>query len=222
MANVRAVILDIDGTLLLSNDAHALAFVEAAAELAVAGASFEEIRRMIGMGGDKLIPKAFGFEQESPEGEKLDERKGEIFRSRLAPGLRPAPGAADLVRRFRDEGLRRVVATSASEDDLSLLLEKAGVEGMIDDCTSSGDVDESKPEPDIVEAALEMTGVPAHSVVMIGDTPYDVEAATRAGVRIVAVRCGGWSDADLSGAVDIYDDPADLLANYESSVFGRG
>jgi HAD superfamily hydrolase (TIGR01509 family) len=219
MPKVEAVILDIDGTLLLSNDAHARAFVQAAAELGISGAPFEEVRRMIGMGGDKLIPKAFGIDSESERGKELDDRKGEIFRSQFGPRLEPTPGARALLERFREEGLPRVVATSASGDDLQLLLERAGITDLIDDCTSSSDVENSKPDPDVVAKALEMTGAAAEGVVMIGDTPYDVEAALRAGVRIVAVRTGGWSDDELAGAIAVYRDPEELLRRYDDSVF---
>src|SRR5690606_29214299 len=116
MSGVRAVILDIDGTLLESNDAHARAFVEAAREQGVE-ADYGEIRRMIGMGADKLIPRAFGFEESSPEGERLDRRKGEIFRERHLPNLRPTPGTRELLERMRADGLTLVVATSAGGDD---------------------------------------------------------------------------------------------------------
>jgi HAD superfamily hydrolase (TIGR01509 family) len=219
MGLIRAVILDVDGTLLLSNEAHARAFVEAAAQLGFPGAPYEEILRMIGMGGDKLIPLAFGFSAESGSGQRLDERKGEIFRERFAPRLEPTPGARDLLERLRADGLGRVVATSANEEDLQILLRRAGVEDLIEACTSSSDVDRSKPDPDVVEQALELAGEPAERVVMIGDTPYDVEAASRAGVSIIGVRTGGWDEQALTGAAAVYDDPADLLRRYGESVF---
>jgi HAD superfamily hydrolase (TIGR01509 family) len=217
---VRAVILDIDGTLLLSNDAHARAFVDSAREMGIE-ADFHRIRRLIGMGGDKLIPEAFGFEKESDQGKRLDGRKGEIFRERYLPTLEPAPGARALLERLRGDGKTLVVATSADNADLKGLLEQAGVRDLVEEATSSGDVEESKPEPDVVEAALEKAGVPVEAVVMIGDTPYDVEASSRAGVRIVGLRCGGWGDRDLRGAAAVYDDPEDLLAHYAESPVGE-
>jgi HAD superfamily hydrolase (TIGR01509 family) len=217
---VRAVILDIDGTLLLSNDAHARAFVDSAREMGI-DADFDEIRRLIGMGGDKLIPRVFGFEKESDEGSTLDGRKGEIFRERYLPALEPTPGARALLERLRGEGVTLVVATSADNADLEGLLDQAGVRDLVGEATSASDVDGSKPEPDVVEAALERSGAPAEAVVMLGDTPYDVEAASRAGVRIIGVRTGGWSDRDLRGAIAVYDDPEDLLAHYGTSPLGE-
>ena len=216
MSRLRAVILDIDGTLIASNDAHARAFVEAAAEQGI-DADYGEIRRLIGMGGDKLIPRVFGFEKESGAGTRLDDRKGEIFRERYLPRLEPTPGARALLERLRDDGLALVVATSAGRDDLAGLLKRAGVADLIEESTSASDVEESKPDPDVVRAALRKSGAPAGEVVMIGDTPYDVEAATRAGVAILGVRSGGWSDRELRGALAVYEHPADLLARYADS-----
>jgi HAD superfamily hydrolase (TIGR01509 family) len=221
MSRIRAVILDVDGTLIDSNDAHARAFVDAAREQGHE-ADFETVRRLIGKGGDKLIPEAFGFSKESDEGERLDERKKEIFRERYLPSLEPTPGARPLLHRLRDDGIKLVVATSAGGDEVEGLLEQAGVEDLIQAATSSSDAEESKPDPDIVEAALEQAGFPPDQVVMLGDTPYDVEAATRAGIAIVAVRTGGWEDADLRGAVAVYDDPAALLEAFDESPLGRG
>ena len=97
------------------------------------------------------------------------------------------------------------------------LLELAGATDLIESKTSTDDADASKPSPDIVGAALERLNLPKENVVMIGDTPYDVEAAGRAGVALIGLRCGGWDDAGLEGAMAIYDDPADLLAHYDAS-----
>jgi phosphoglycolate phosphatase-like HAD superfamily hydrolase len=221
MSKVKAVILDIDGTLIDSNDAHARAFVEGGAEMGIE-VEFDTVRRLIGKGGDKLIPEVFGFEQESERGEELDERKGRIFRDRYLPTLAPTPGARALLERFLKVGLELVVATSASGDDLKGLLERAGVEDLVDQATSASDVEETKPAPDPVKSALEKVGRSAGEAIMLGDTPYDVQSATTAGVVIVGVRSGGWSAEELRGAAAVYDDPADLLRNYESSPFGQG
>lgn len=216
----RAVILDIDGTLLDSNDAHADAWVEAGRELGYEIA-WPEARRLIGMGGDKVLPALTGLSEDDPRGAALLARRGEIFRERYAPRLRPCPGTRALLERLAREGRKRVVATSASADDLQALLAATGAADLIEDSTSSGDAESSKPDPDIVRAALRATGEPRERVLMLGDTPYDVEAARRAGIGIVALRCGGWSDAELAGALAVYDDPADLLAHYDASPLGQ-
>ena len=153
MNAIKAVILDIDGTLLDSNDAHAQAFVEAASTLGVAS-DFKTIRRLIGKGSDKLIPEAFGFDSESDVGKKLDALKGTIFKTTYIPTLLPTPGARELVQRFRREGLRLVVATSASKEDVNLLLERATVKDLVQELAAADDTGASKPEPDVVVAAL--------------------------------------------------------------------
>lgn len=219
MAAPKAVILDVDGTLIASNDAHARAYVDAARELGH-GAEFEQVRPLIGMGGDKLVPRVFGFEKESPAGERITQRKKEIFAERYLAELEPTPGARSLLHRLRDDGMKLVIATSANREEMEALLKQAGVDDLVQDATSASDVDDSKPDPDVVLAALRKTGYPAEQTVMLGDTPYDVEAAQRAAVPIVAVRTGGWKDADLAGARAVYDDPADVLRHFDESPFG--
>ena len=222
MSRVRAVILDIDGTLIDTNDAHAHAWVDACAELGHEIA-FGQVRPLIGMGGDKVLPKLTGLEEESDEGTKIKERRGEIFRERYLSSCRPFPGARELLERMTEDGLTLAVATSASKDDMGALLKTIGVDDLIDARTSSSDADESKPDPDIVQAALKSASAGANEAVMLGDTPYDVEAAGRAGVPTIALRCGGWwKDEDFRDAAEIYDDPADLLAKYDRSILARG
>jgi len=218
---LRGILLDVDGTLVLSVDAHAMAWAEAFGE---AGHEIppERIRPLIGMGGDRLLPELVpGLSDEHGVGQAIATRRGEIFLERYSKSLRPAAGAWDLLERIRDEGLRRVVASSAQKAELDVLLERAGVADLIDDATSSDDAKSSKPAPDIVEAALASSGLRADEVVMLGDTPYDIESAARAGVGVIAVRCGGFPDDTFAGALAIYDDPAHLLREYESSPLAR-
>ena len=217
----RAVIFDVDGTLVDSNDAHAHAWVEAAAERGFS-ITFEEVRSLIGMGGDKVLPLLTGLSEEDPEGHELKEHRGEVFRERWLPKVKAFPGVRELALRLQEAGIKLVVASSASEEDLSELLERAGVADLVESSTSSDDAEESKPDPDIVQAALARCGCAPHEAVMVGDTPYDVEACQRAGVPIVGVRCGGWSAEALAGAVAVYEDPADLLAHFEASPLVNG
>jgi HAD superfamily hydrolase (TIGR01509 family) len=145
----------------------------------------------------------------------LTKRRAAIFHERYLPTVRPFPGAHELVRELRDEGLRLVIATSAQEAELEALLRQGGLEALIPERTSSSDAKRSKPDPDIVKAALERAGLEPERAVMVGDTPYDIEAAAHAGVGCIALRCGGWwRDEDLSGAVAIYDGPLELLDAY--------
>ena len=216
---LRGVIFDIDGTLVDSNDAHARAWVDTFVEAGY-DVTFEDVRPLIGMGGDKLLPKTIGVNHDGKEGKKLSARRSEIFRAKYLPGLRALPGSRALVERVRRDGLKPVVATSAKDEELNGLLEAAEVADLMEEKATASDARRSKPDPDIVEAAMAQAGIEAGDLVMIGDTPYDVEAATRAGVRIIGFRSGGWKDVDLSGAAEIYDGPAHLLANYSSSLLG--
>lgn len=221
MSRLRAVILDVDGTLIDSNDAHAQAWVDACREIG-RPVEFAEARRLIGMGGDKVMPRLTGLTEDSPEGKRLRELRGEIFRRDYLPRVGRFPCTLELLERFRTAGLILAVATSASREDMKALLEQGGIAHLIDERTNSDDAEESKPDPDIVQAALRSAGAAPGEAVMLGDTPYDVESSRRAGVACVALRCGGWGDDDLRDAVAVYDDPAELLARFASSPFARG
>ena len=220
MAQRAAVIFDVDGTLVDSNDAHARAWVGAFAEHAIT-VSYESVRRAIGMGGDKLMPLVAGLEEESPKGKQIARRRAEIFQQVWLPQLRPFPRTRELVARLKSDGFTLAIASSATDEELRPLLKVAGVSDLIPTRTSSDDAEKSKPDPDIVKVALERTGCSQDLAVMIGDTPYDVEAARRAGIRIVAFECGGWGGADLRGASEVYRDASDLLEKYDDSVFFR-
>lgn len=215
----HAALLDVDGTLLDSNDAHAQSWVDALARHGIER-SFAQLRRLIGMGSDHLLP-AIGIDPESERAQALTETRSKIFRADYLPRLRPFANTRALVEHMRAQGLDLVIASSAAKDELGSLLERAGVADLIERRTSADDVERSKPAPDIIEAALSLTGRAAGEVLLLGDTPYDVAAGKRAGVSVVAVRCGGWTDADLRGALAIYDDPADLLSHFTSSPFAR-
>ena len=210
------ILLDVDGTLIDSNDAHARAWVDVCEEFGHE-CDYESIRRMIGMGGDKLMPKAFGIEHDSDEGKKMSKRRSEIFLERYLPTLRPFPQARELLLRMREDGHSLVVATSAKKDEMKKLLKAAGIDDLLEEATSSSDAKHSKPDPDIVNAALEKSDAKPDTARMLGDTPYDIAAATGAGVSIIALRCGGWSTEELEGALAVYADPAELLREYDRS-----
>jgi HAD superfamily hydrolase (TIGR01509 family) len=207
---VRGILFDIDGTLVLSNDAHAAAWEEAFASYGYE-VPYHELRELIGMGSDKLIRAVKPeLNDEEGDGRKIKELRAKIFLKKYVPTLEPTPGSRELVSELQSQGLKTVVATSAKRQELGPLLEKAGVEDLLTDATSSDDAENSKPDPDIVAAALDKLSLPAGDVLMIGDTPYDIEAAEKAGVACVALRTGGWQDADLHGAVAVFDDPSEL------------
>ena len=218
MPQIRGVLLDMDGTLIDSNDAHAHSWVTAFRENGY-DVPFERIRPLIGMGGDNLIPEVVPVDPKSDEGKRISKAWEATFKRDYLPNLKPFPQVRKLLESMRAEGMKLVIASSAKEDLLGAMLEIVGIKDLIENKTSADDAESSKPDPDIIHAALQEIGLPAPQVLMLGDTPYDIESAAKAGVSVVAVRCGGFSDNQLRGALAIYDDPADLVARFDSSPF---
>jgi len=175
MPQPKGVLLDVDGTLVDSNEAHAWAWVRALAENGIA-VPFEKVRSLIGMGGDKLLPEVARIDAESSKGKTISKRRGEIFQKEYLPSLRAFPGAKHLLERMRRQGLRLGVASSAKEDELQALLRVCGADELVEASSSSDDADSSKPDPDILHAALKRIRLSAEEVILLGDTPYDVEA----------------------------------------------
>ncbi len=214
---IRGILLDVDGTLVLSNDAQAQAWVEVF-KAHDRDVPFDKVRPLIGMGGDKVVPElAPGLSGEDGEGKKIADTRKELMMTQFGPTLRPAPGSRAFVERAQQEGLTLVVASSATTKELETLLTVARVDDLLHERTTMDDAGQSKPAPDIVAVALEKSGLSAGEAVMIGDSPYDIASAAQVGVGTIALRCGGFSDDDLKGAWAIYDDPADLLAHYDTS-----
>ncbi len=220
---IQGVILDVDGTLVLSNDAHAQAWVEAFAAFGYE-VKFEQVRSLIGMGGDQIVPKfAPGLSGKEGKGKEIADRRKELIINKFGSNLAPTSGARQLIEKMREEGLRLFIASSATSEELSVLLKAAQADDLLsqDEATTSSDAENSKPEPDLVEAALSKIGMQPDQVVMVGDTPYDVESARKAGVGVIALRCGGFDDSQLQDAIAIYDDPADLVAHYDHSPLAQ-
>jgi HAD superfamily hydrolase (TIGR01549 family) len=213
----ETVLLDVDGTLIGSNAAHADAWTQALREHGVA-VETGQIRPLIGMGADKLLPAVASVSEDSTLGQAIGRRKKAIFETFL-PGLQPTAGARPLLEYLVERGTQLVIATSADDREMEALLQRAGIDDLLPQRASKDDASESKPDPDIVHAALTRSSARPESAVIIGDTPYDIEAARRAGIRAIALRCGGyWSDADLRDAVAILDDPAALLAQWRGDA----
>ncbi len=214
---IRGMLLDVDGTLVLSNDAQAQAWVEAFTAHG-RDVPLDKVRPLIGMGGGKVVPElAPGLNDKDGDGKEIADARKKLMLEKFGPTLQPAPGARAFVQRARQEGLMIVVASSASAQELEMLLTVARVDDLLRERTTMDDAGESKPAPDIVAVALQKIGLGADEVVMIGDSPYDIASAEKIGVGTIALRCGGFSDDDLTGALAIYDDPADLCARYDTS-----
>ncbi len=211
------MLIDVDGTLLESNDAHARAWQRALREAGYS-VGLERLRRMIGMGGDRILARIDpSLDDRSEPGRSIARARQRIFLDEYVWMLPPTRGARALLMHLQAMGVERVVATSAKRNELGALLRTAGVADQIDLAVTSDDAQRSKPDADIVQGALRKSGTQAHEAIYLGDTPYDVEAARRAGVACIALRSGGWNDRELAGAAAVYDDPADLLERFNTS-----
>ena len=220
---LKAVIFDIDGTLVDSVDLHARAWQEAFRKFG-REVAFEEVRHQIGKGGDQLMPVFFSEAELERFGDELEKYRGELYKREYLSQVRAFPQVRELFERIRREGLRIALASSAKKDELKTYKEIARITDLVEEETSADDADKSKPHPDIFEAALASLGdVRAGEAVVIGDTPYDAEAAGKINLRTVGVLCGGFPEAELraAGCFSIYRDPADLLARYDASPLAQ-
>ena len=220
----EAVIFDIDGTLLDSVDLHAEAWQEAFHHFGH-DIPFDQIRSQIGKGGDQLLP-VFLSEQELKEKAKaLEEYRGRLFKEKYLPRVKPFPGVRDLFRKIKANGQQVALGSSAKGDELKHYERIADIEDLVEVETSSADAERSKPHPDIFEAALERLGkkIQREQAIVVGDSPHDAEAAKRAGLPAIGVRCGGFPEATLreAGCIAIYDGPEDLLRRYQESPLAR-
>jgi HAD superfamily hydrolase (TIGR01509 family) len=219
---INFVIFDIDGTLVDSVDFHAEAWQRAFAKFGKE-IPFERVRSQIGKGGDQLLPVFWSKEELERLEKPMTDYRTELYHKEYLPRVTAFPKVRELFKHLLAHGKRLALASSAKGDELETYKEKAGIQDLVETATSSDDAEKSKPYPDIFEAALERLGHPAAAeCVVVGDTPYDIEAAAKAGLRTIAVRCGGFPEKTLRGAVAIYDGPADLLLRYEESPLGEG
>ncbi|HKP90001.1 MAG TPA: HAD family hydrolase [Thermoleophilaceae bacterium] len=216
----QTAILDIDGTLVDTNYQHALAWYRAFRQNEVILPVWR-IHRHIGMGGDQMIAALTD--------EKTDEQKGDDIRGAekalylaMIEEVEPLEGARDLIERLKEAGKTVVMASSAKDDEVDHYLDLLDARELADDWTTSADVEATKPEPDLVKAALEKAGAEPGDAVMLGDTPWDCEAAGRAGVETVAVMTGGFSEQELTeaGAAAVFESLPELLERIGETPLG--
>jgi HAD superfamily hydrolase (TIGR01549 family) len=215
----KAVIFDVDGTLVDSVDRHAQAWQEAFREFGYEF-DFADIRGQIGKGGDQLMPVFLPPDAVVRIGQSLQKRRSEIFKQNHLRYVTGFPAVRALFERLRQDRLKIVLASSAKQDELESYKRIAQIEDLVRVETSSDDAERSKPHPDIFVAALrQLPGIEPDEVIAVGDTPYDAAAAGKAGVRTIGVLSGGFPEVDLRGAgcIAIYRDPADLLEKYDAS-----
>jgi HAD superfamily hydrolase (TIGR01509 family) len=219
----RAVLFDVDGTLVDTNDLHAAAWREAFASFGL-DKPIEEIRWQVGKGGDNLIPALFPDLGEAQR-EEIEAFRGDLFKRDFLPRATPFAGVRDLFERLATDGIGIVLASSSHNDEVQYYLSLIACADLVGATTSKDDVDKSKPCPDIFAAALaKVAPLGADEAAVVGDTPWDAEAAGKLGLRTIGFRSGGFPDEALAkaGACELYDGPGDLLARFDQSVFGRG
>ncbi len=219
----QAAIFDIDGTLLDSVDLHAEAwrqiFLKYGKDI-----PFTEVRGQIGKGGDQLLPVFFPENEIEKYGEEMEKARGVLFKKEFMPQAKPFPKVRALFERLKQTGLKIALASSAKKDELEHYAKLLEIDDLIEVGTSSDDAARSKPHPDIFQAALKKLGhLSPEATLAVGDTPYDAEAAGKIGIKTIGMLCGGFAEADLrkAGIIDLYQDPADLLRQYDACPFTR-
>ncbi len=217
------VIFDVDGTLVDSVDLHAQAWADAFRHFGY-DVSAAQARTQIGKGGDQLMPVFLPKADLDRVGEDLDKWRGGHYREHYLPRIKAFPGVRPLFDALLARGFHPSLATSSKPEDLERLKEVAGIADLDLPTTTSGDVERSKPHPDIFQATLAKLGAAPGDTVAVGDSPYDAEAAGKASIATVGVLCGGFPEADLrrAGCIALYRDPADLLAKLDELPLRRG
>lgn len=220
--NVRAVLFDVDGTLVDTNYLGAVTWWEAFAHAGY-DVTMKDIHRTIGKGSDQLLDALLPKDRDREGDQDLRTAHSALY-SVYWTRLRPLDGAVDLLRACHQHGLRVVLASSADEREFAALRKALDADDAIDEATNSGDVERSKPAPDLVEVALDKAGVSADQAVFVGDTVWDVHACQKAGVRCIGLLSGGIGRDELlgAGAVEIYDGPAQLLEHFPGALTGEG
>ena len=213
----RAVLLDVDGTLIDANYHHAIAWYRAFRRHGIV-LPLWRIHRHVGMGGDQLVPALVGREKDKQHGDRIRDAREELYRE-LIGEVEPFEGARDLIVDLKERGCAAVLASSAPQEEIDHYLDLLDVRELTDAWTTDDDVEATKPEPDIVRAALDRAGT--DDAVMVGDTPWDVESARKAGLETVTVITGGYSEQELrdAGAAAVYQSLGDLRRNLDSPPF---
>jgi HAD superfamily hydrolase (TIGR01549 family) len=210
-----AAILDVDGTLVDNNYQHALAWHYALRRVGL-HVPVWRCHRTVGVGGDKFVAHVAGDEAEAEHGDAAREHESEIF-AEMRDESAGVEGASEFVEALKERGNDVALASSGSADDIEHFVEMLGIGDAIDALITSDDVDASKPDPDLIEAALEKLG--RRDAVMVGDTFWDVGAAKRAGIPCVALLSGGFGEQELraAGAVEVYESVDELRENLDDS-----
>jgi HAD superfamily hydrolase (TIGR01509 family) len=216
---IKAAIFDIDGTLIDSVDYHAQAWQIIFHRYGI-DVPLAAVREQIGKGGDKLMQVFLSPEQIEREGKQIEQERSDFFKREYLPKVKPFPAIRELFERLRSDGKKIALASSAKRDELEIYKKITGIAPYLETATSSDDAPNSKPDPDIFRAALNgLKNIAPSEAIAIGDTPYDAEAAGRAGIRTIGMLSGGFPPEQLTaaGCIALYRDPADLLHHYNTS-----
>ena len=215
---IKGIIFDVDGTLVDSVDLHAEAWQRVLARWGH-DIPLATVRSQIGKGGDQLLPVFLSRAEIKRDGEAIEAERGALFKSDYLDRVRPFPQVAALFRHVLGRGQRIALGTSGKPEELEHHKTLLGIDKLAIEQTTAEDAARSKPHPDIFEAALDRLQLPADQVIAVGDTPYDVIAAKRAGLRCIGLLCGGFPIEDLTqaGSVALFKDPADLLDRFAAS-----
>jgi HAD superfamily hydrolase (TIGR01509 family) len=223
MVTKRAVLFDVDGTLIDSNDFHAEAWQRTFAEWGH-DVPFDRIRSQIGKGGDNLLPAVLPADFVAANKEAMENFRTDLFAREYMGRIEPFPEVRALFERVRDAGFAIVLASSGKQEEVAHHLKLIGAEDLVVSTTSADDAEHSKPDPDIFRSALaKLDGVAAADAVVVGDSPYDMQAAAALGIPTIGFRCGGFQDTVLmdAGCREIYDGPAELLMRFDASLLGK-
>jgi HAD superfamily hydrolase (TIGR01509 family) len=221
MTRNAGVLFDVDGTLVDTNFLHTVCWAEAFRQNGHR-VTAAEVHHAIGMGSDRLLDHVLGDERDREHDPRIVGAHKTLYKQWWGR-LLTMPGAADLLRGCAERGLAVVLASSASTEELDALREALDADDAVAEATGSQDADASKPAPDILGAALERSGLEPDAALFVGDSVWDGEAAQQAGLHFVGVTCGGTPREDLekAGAVEVWRDPEELLANLKDSALGR-
>jgi len=220
---IKAVIFDIDGTLIDSVNEHAESWVRTFKEFGK-DVSIKEARKLVGMGSDQFLSDYFSEREVEEKKKEIDEYRSELFAKEYMAKIKPFPKVRDLFLKLKQDKIKIVLASSATEEEVEKYLEIARIKDLVEKKTSADDAEKSKPEPDIFQAACDKLGkINKQDIIVIGDTPYDAVAAKKAGLKIIGVLSGGWAKEKLieSGCAEVFEDIAAIYEKYYENAFRK-
>ena len=220
---IKAVIFDIDGTLIDSVNEHGESWVRTFEKFGK-NVSIEETRKLIGMGSDQFLGDYFSKKEVQEKKKEIDEYRSKLFAKEYMPKVKPFPKVRDLFLKLKENGIKFVLASSATEEEVGKYEEIANIKDLVEKKTSTDDAEKSKPEPDIFLVAYDkLDNIEKQNVVVIGDTPYDAIAAKKAGLKCFGVLTGGWTKEKLieSGCVEVFDDVTSIYEKHFDKAIGK-